>query len=163
MVLVFGLSFSQNCRAWKFYPIDNLGNIKMYLYDQCYRLFRGLMTDVMQWIETGIIEGFVNLCTITRYNIDRSHYLIKILNGVCRFRILSESNLYQSRIISCLHFLVSYSIFHLINICYTERRVAARSVTLVMSLQVNSYNCFAKNTKTRKWAFHWYYYIVFLR
>jgi len=28
------------------------------------------MTDVMQWIETDIIEGFVNLCTITRYNID---------------------------------------------------------------------------------------------
>jgi hypothetical protein len=32
-----------------------------------------------------------------------------------------------------------------------------------MSLQVNNYYCFAKNTKTRKWVFHWYYYIVFLR
>ena len=27
---------------------SNLGNIKLYLYDQCYMLSRGLMTDVMQ-------------------------------------------------------------------------------------------------------------------
>jgi hypothetical protein len=31
MILIFGLSFSQHCRAWKFYPIYDLGSIKMYL------------------------------------------------------------------------------------------------------------------------------------